>query len=535
MRHLRAVVVIAVALGGVVVAAGPAAAAAGTRCDFDGDGAADLAVGVPGEDEIGAVNVQYQRTGPLADPAILREDWLPRGSDYGTALTCGDFDADGIGDLAVGAPGAYDGSGKVFVYSGRADVGLGSDAMLMFSQGSGTPGHFEDHDRMGWSLASGDLDGDSVDDLVVGIPGDADPGWRAPRHRMGSVLVIHGSDDGLRFDDSVEQLFSWLEYDDEEFLVPPHFGWSVAVGQFARGGAAELAVGAPYASPRSFPTDKIAFEGGRVYTFHDDGGLEPDRILEQDGAELWPGSESYEKFGWSLAAGDFDADGHADLAVGVPFEDVGDVKEAGQVSVFGGSSTGLGGAGPVDAVTTLQGGGELQAGDWFGFSVAAGDYDGDGRADLAVGAPHRTVREAPLAGAAYLLAGTSALIGSGLQVVQGGPGLPGTAHQGERLGMSVALVALSGSTDLVVGAPGEQCPSALPDGCRAGAVMIVPSEESDRSPLLLHQDTKAPTPVSDRREPAWAVLPVDDTRGEVLDGPQPAEPAGEWFGWAVAS
>ena len=72
----------------------------------------------------------------------------------------GDFDADGVGDLAVGAPYAFDGTGKVIVYSGRAGVGLSSDEMQMFSQGSGTPGYYESGDHLGWSLAAGDLDGD---------------------------------------------------------------------------------------------------------------------------------------------------------------------------------------------------------------------------------------------------------------------------------------------------------------------------------------------------------------------------------------
>lgn len=535
MRGIRAAVVVAMALGGMVVAAAPAAAATATRCDFDGDGLADLAVGVPGEDEIGAVNVQYQRTGPLADPAILREDWLSRGSHFGAALTCGDFDADGVGDLAVGAPLAFGGTGKVIVYSGRAGVGLSSDAMQMFSQGSGTPGHYEFGDQLGWSLAAGDLDGDMIDDLVVGIPNDADPGWRAPNNRMGSVLVIHGSDDGLRFDDSVEQLFGWLEYDEEEFNSTPGFGWSVAVGQFVRGGPAELAVGAPRTSPRSHAKDPIAFEAGRVYTFQASGTLKPDRILEQDDAELWPGGESYDRFGWSLAAGDFDGNGHEDLAVGTPFEDVDDAEDAGQVSVFGGGSDGLG-SDAVATVSTLDGGSEIEAGDWFGFAVAAGDFNHDGRADLAIGAPHQDVREARLAGAVHLLPGTTSLVGGGgLLLTQGAGGLPDSPGTGDRFGMSVAMVGLSGEADLVIGVPGEQCPAALPGGCLAGAVVIVPGDDSEAEPLLLHQDTKAPHPMADEREPAWSAMPWDDIYSEG-DGALPtADPTGEWFGWATAS
>lgn len=213
--------VLAVTLGGLVATAGPAAAAPPVRCDFDGDGSADLAIGVPGEDGRGAVNVQY-----ATGPGFLQERWLPAGSAFGAALTCGDFDADGIGDLAVAAPLAYDGQGKVFVYAGRDGSGLPASATSMFSQGGTIPGEYEDDDRLGWSLAAGDVDDNGYDDLVVGVPGDRDA---EGRNRPGSVVVVDGGWKGLRFDGTAEQLFGWTEADDgKEFHTPPAFGWSVA-------------------------------------------------------------------------------------------------------------------------------------------------------------------------------------------------------------------------------------------------------------------------------------------------------------------
>lgn len=296
-----------------VFAAPAGAATTAVRCDFDSDGVADLAVGVPGENGYGAVDVLYS----TAAPAILLEGWLPAASAYGAALTCGDFDADGVGDLAVGAPGAYAAAGKVFVYSGAAGVGLGD--MTMFSQGSGTPGSYAADDRLGWSLASGDLGGDGYDDLVVGLPGD---------ELVGSVLVIRGGAHGLRFDRSVAQLFGGDQ--DRQ-----GFGWSLAVGQFEAGGGAELAVGAPYADAGSVA------QGGLVHTFTD--GRRADRVFDQGDTQIGPGVELHDRFGWSLAAGDLDGDGHDDLAVGTPFEDVGAVLDAGEVDVLSGGTDGLGG------------------------------------------------------------------------------------------------------------------------------------------------------------------------------------------------
>jgi hypothetical protein len=102
--------------------------------------------------------------------------------------------------------------------------------------------------------------------------------------------------------------------------------------------------------------------------------------------------------------------------------------------------------------------------------------------------------------------------------------------------MSVAMVGLTGETDLVIGAPGEQCPPALPSGCLAGAVVIVPGEDSDAAPLLLHQDSEAPHPMADEREPAFSAMPWDDIYSESSDDGLPTgNPTGEWLGWATAA
>lgn len=368
--------------------------------------------------------------------------------------------------------------------------------MTMFSQGSADgPGELEDGDLLGWSLASGDLTGDGVDDLVVGVPGDrAATGTGRP----GSALVIRGDDGGLGFDGSMQQLFGWRETDRSDQGGQPGFGWSVAVGQFRGGGAAELAVGAPLEAPNSRTA-----QGGRVYTFRDGrGGLTADQVIGQDDGEIGPGTELHDRFGWALAAGDLDGDGHDDLAVGAPFEDVGEPADAGQVSVFGGATTGLGALGVVDR-------GPDGDGERFGWALAIGDHR------LLVGAPHHGDS---LAGAAYLA-------GPDLSA-----DLVATGGSGSRLGMAAAMVALTdsragGDRDAVVGAPGTPGPSALPDGNLAGAVRVLGAEE-------LHQDTAHPE-VADSREPAWTPMPCDDVSSEPHD---PAtEPGGEWFGWSVAS
>src|SRR5690606_8314692 len=113
--------------------------------------------------------------------------------------------------------------------------------------------------------------------------------------------------------------------------------------------------------------------------------------LDADGDQLWsqdsPGidgiAEPGDGFGRSLTTGDFDDDGYADLAIGVPSD-----NGEGAVNIIYGSADGLDAAG--DQRWTQDSAGVLgiaERFDSFGSSLAAGDLDGDGRDDLAIGVP----------------------------------------------------------------------------------------------------------------------------------------------------
>ena len=139
-------------------------------------------------------------------------------------------------------------------------------------------------------------------------------------------------------------------------------------------GLADLAVGAPSL------TDGEGPEGGVAVLTASKAGLGDEaQVLTPDSPGVAGESGGEDQFGATLASGDFDADGYADLAVGLPVA-YRAYEGAGSVTVLYGSAKGLTG---VRSSELLQPGGPTSD-VAFGSSLAAGDFDGDGRADLAV-------------------------------------------------------------------------------------------------------------------------------------------------------
>jgi hypothetical protein len=119
-------------------------------------------------------------------------------------------------------------------------------------------------------------------------------------------------------------------------------------------------------------------------------------------------AEAVDDFGESLATGDFNHDGYADLAIAAPSEDVGGIFDAGAVNVLYGSASGLTGVGSQYVTQNSPGvGSSAEGSDLFGLALATADFNLDGFADLAVGAPGETIGAAFDAGAVNLLYGSA--------------------------------------------------------------------------------------------------------------------------------
>ena len=332
---------------------------AGTAGDLNGDGYADLVVGEQGYDsDRGRVHVYYGSAGGLGD--INREaDWTALGeatSDrFGASVaTAGDVDSDGYGDLVVGAYGHDDSRGKAYVYYGSAG-GLGDSNR----EADWTVRGEATDDRFGWSLAPvGDVNGDGYGDLAVGA-------YRYDTYR-GKAYVYHGSPAGPG------AAPAWTALGENTLTG---FGLSVATAGDVNGdGYADLVVGA----------DGYDNFRGKAYVYHGSrAGL--------GSAPTWTtaGEGINDSFGYSVGtAGDVNSDGYADLVVGAyGYEDW-----RGKVYVYHGSPLGL-----DVPFSVFTGGSEGEStGDLFGYSVAAaGDANGDGYSDLAIGARSYDVPDNP--------------------------------------------------------------------------------------------------------------------------------------------
>lgn len=368
------------------------------------------------------------------------------GDNFGAATAVGDFNGDGFGDVAVGAPqDAVAGvrSGAVYVFPGAA-TGIGSGIRLTQSNVGAAN---ESGDEFGAALATGDFNRDGRADLAVGVPGEA----IGAASQSGAVMVFPGSATGLSSGSVKDQAPGTNEAGDR-------FGQSLAVGDLNADTYPDLAVGAPGEAPGSQPA------GGVVFLFTGStGGLGPAGYKTQENAS--GNTEAGDRFGHAVAAGDVSGDGIADLVVGAPGEAPNADPAGGAFFVLPGSAGGPGGG---YYRTQTDGGGSNEAGDSFGATLAVADYNGDGVGDIAVGAPNEAPVGAPAGGSVFVFRGVRGSLPTGYHLEQ--PAGGGTTEAGDGFGAALAAADTDrdGYAELAAGAPSDR----LGSGPRAGAVLL---------------------------------------------------------------
>jgi hypothetical protein len=321
-----------------------------TSGDFNADGKIDLAVGAYGySSNTGRVYIFHNdgsipTTATTADVTITGES---TSNNFGISLTPGDFNADGTIDLAVGAYAYSSSTGRVYIFHNDGSIPTTAATADVTITGETTSNNF------GFSLASGDFNADGKTDLAVGAYGYSSSTGRA--------YIFHN-------DGSIPTTAATADVTITGGATSNFFGYSLTSGDFNADGTIDLAVGA-YAYSSST---------GRVYIFHNDGSI-PTTAATAD--VTITGETTSNNFGFSLVSGDFNADGKTDLAVGAS----GYSSSTGRAYIFHNDGSIPTTAGTADV--TITGGANFNQ---FGRFITSGDFNADGRVDLAVGAPFYT-------------------------------------------------------------------------------------------------------------------------------------------------
>ena len=392
-------------------------------CDFNGDGFDDLAVGVPNEDHVGREDtggVQIHYGGPDGLPTTgwtfyaQSTPGMPGDAEdydyFGENLACGDFDADTFADLVIGVPEEKIGlfrthAGMIDIVPGTA-LGLDASAATYLSQEvDGMGGDAEIQDYFGRALAVGDFNDDGFEDLAIGSPGED--------HFTGAIHMVFGGPSGLSTAGSLFLMETFLGGSSEEW---DDFGRQLTSADFDHDGFDDLVIGI---SGEDLGPGGSAAETGRVCVLYGSpAGYDPSRTQFWSEDVIWgspAANESGVYFGLTLATGDFDKDGFADLAAGRPGLYLDPGHKDGAFTVLMGSSDGLSNARRRGIAAGSEGfpGDPTQHEESFALSFASGDFDGDGHADLAVGSPHEDEGGLVDAGAETLTYG--ALFADGLE------------------------------------------------------------------------------------------------------------------------
>ncbi|MFK4065974.1 FG-GAP-like repeat-containing protein [Streptomyces sp. NPDC029674] len=407
----------------------------------------------------------------LAAPLALATAGTAAAAPVPSKAPVTDFNRDGYADLAISAPGGYDDAtpGSVSIVYGSASGPDTAHAKTISRATPGVPGNAVNGDRFGNQTAAADLDGDGYTDLVV--------------NGGGKSVVLWGSAQGLTGEGSAELASTGAQVTAGDFngdgkrdLVTAEYpepedpmdnddqGMTIAYGPFTRDGKAassQQVVTSQTFGPGDFVTGDVTGDGADdIVTSH---GFEEMAHKSQ----LWKGGKdgvatTSQKLAPSVggAVADVDGDGYGDFVtrdIGDNFEDM--PYQKGTVLVRYGSASGLSDRSAKITQDTAGVPGVGEDGDEFGTNISAGDVNGDGFADIAVGVPGEDIESVADAGSVVLLKGArTGLTGTGAQAFdQSKADVPGASEKNDKFGGQVLLSDTNkdGKADLTVTAPLE--------------------------------------------------------------------------------
>jgi len=430
--------------------------------DVNGDGIPDLLIGAKGvNSSTGAVYVIFGTVAGFQAPPLLTAldgtngfviNGISTGEQVGFSVAAGDVNGDGISDIIIGAPGALSNRGSVYVVFGKTSGWLSTFNLVTLN---GTNG-FRINDvntgeKAGYSVAAGDVNNDGKADIVIG----------APSSGAGKVYVVYGNSNWSSYaaysldstvgsglmDTAGAKGFQALGVVSGDLA-----GSSVAVGDINADGVGDIIIGAPGTT-----------SGGAVYVLYGRQGIwiPTLNLATLDGNNGFIISETHAGYaaGSSIVVGDINGDGINDIIIGAPSAAY-SFATSGSVYVVYGKTAKWPVSSNFTAINIGSGTGfrldGAAAANAFGRSVAVGDINGDGIADLIVGASGAVSGK----GAAYVVFGKRSGWSSPVTISTLMTGTSTTGYEldgataGDAAGWSVAAgdVNADGRTDVIVGA-----------------------------------------------------------------------------------
>jgi hypothetical protein len=390
---------------------------------------------------------------------------LDNGDQFGSAVADpGDLEGDGVRDLAVGTPfDDDDGNDRGALWmlfmddNGRVD-----QEQKISSNAGGFGGNLNDDDLFGSAVAGiGDLNGDGVFDLAVGVPGGDEGGTD-----RGEAWILFLDDRGrVRQQQQIAHSAGGFGGDLDN---NDRFGSAIAdIGDVNGDGIRDLAVGAPN-------DDDDSDNAGAVWILmmRTDGRVASWQKISRDAGGFNGDLNAGDNFGAAIAGvGDLDNDGTPDVAIGAPGSDDGGTDRGEVWIAF------LDAGGRVRQQQQIAGGaggfdGNLDNSDAFGSAIAdIRDVNGDGIRDLAVGTPNDDDGSDNAGAVWILMMKTDGTVDGWQKISRDAGGFDGNLNAGDNFGAAIAGVGdldNDGTPDLAVGTPGND-----DGGADQGAVWIL--------------------------------------------------------------